>query len=128
MLVPYSLAQASDAITNSVPRGLDPSRNDYNQDRSDLVRTFAAAGGNISDQISAYTGVRYLDGVIAVRTTDLASDSLGVGWGMTRDWTNMANQADGLTGNGMVETDLPHLREAVSFPETPAAFTAELSK
>ncbi len=114
MGVPASLSTNADIINNQVPRSLDPSRADYNLDRADLVRTFPLATGGVGDLMSSDTGVRYVDGAISVRTTDLASDALGVGWGMTRDWTNMANQADGLTGNGMVETDLPHLREDVT--------------
>jgi hypothetical protein len=123
--VPAGLKTAANGINSSLPASLQTSCEDYIQDRGDLIHTFAPAGGNVTDLMSADTGVRYVDGVVSVRTTDLSSDALGLGWGMTRDWTNMANQADNLTGNGMVETDLPTLRDIPQDgqPDTYAAVT-----
>jgi hypothetical protein len=64
---------AADAINGSSPSSLQSSDTSAIQDRGDLVRTYAAGYGNMPDMMSADTGVRYVDGVVAVRATDLAS-------------------------------------------------------
>jgi RHS repeat-associated protein len=106
-----AVGEAARALNADVAAPLQTDDRDANAQRGDLIRFYGPAYGATNDGASADTGVRYLDGVVAVRATDLASDALGFGWGQTRDWTNQVNQADGLTGNGMVVTDLPHLRQ-----------------
>ena len=71
-------------------------------------RTATPTGNNPSN-ISA-GNVRYSDGVVSLKVTDLMSTGYGMPWGHTRSWTNGPGYDRGsVNGNGWVETQLPSL-------------------
>jgi hypothetical protein len=72
---------------------------------------FAGSGGGGSGG-SGGSGapVRYADGAVNLATCDLSSGGFGMGWGLTRSWTN-AFMTSGFNGNGVVVAELPYLTQ-----------------
>ena len=99
-------------ISQSVPSGGIVPEYDFGTAHPavDLAGTATGAGGNAPTMFSP-AGVRYADGAVHVASTDLASGGFGVGWGVSRSWTNLANVANGFNGSGWVISQLPHLRQ-----------------
>src|SRR5262249_34333392 len=59
------------------------------------------------------SGVRYFDGTLKLRSTDLKSSGYGVAWGQTRGWTNLKGLATGVaSGTGVIDAQQPYLLQA----------------
>jgi hypothetical protein len=69
---------------------------------------FAGSGGGGSGGSGA--PVRYADGAVNLATCDLSAGGFGMGWGLTRSWTN-AFMTSGFNGNGVVVAELPYLTQ-----------------
>jgi RHS repeat-associated protein len=55
--------------------------------------------------------IRYTDGVMMLSSTDLASDGMGVPWGITRSWTNaQAHYQQNEVGTRMILSEQPYIR------------------
>ena len=56
--------------------------------------------------------VRYADGVVTIAQTDLSSSGFGFPWAQNISWSNGPGYANGVNGNGWVDTYMPHLMQA----------------
>jgi RHS repeat-associated protein len=116
-------SRSADAIYDAAPLPFAPSL-----DTIATVAQGADGGDPASLDYSEDTGVRYVDGTLRFKATDLVSQGLGTTWGITRSWTNNVGYVGANeVGNGWMIDQRPYLKLLEGTASNPTSILLVLS-